>query len=462
MSPTTVSILPPPLSLFCRIFKCGHPDEFIAIQIGKDGEKVHNMLPREVYETHNQDEKGLVNTVGRCLRCAKRAKTEDDKDAGETRKKKLGAYQAGVSSTLQEDRAGERVGGAQGVLARCTQLDARNLAPLRHPRVSEVEHRAHRFDLLERASKCERKFVAVPLRRVCGASLGVDRAFVRRRSSVDVDGVGEKSVCTQLQTDAERSFQADASPGHRSGNGLLGALLELDSIRGAATSHAYITEERSGDSKNLSLIQFLRGEDQESWLERTSDINKSCPSQNGTLGPRSRAATFPSTKPDKDAPFPTERRSSNPGISPTRSPSRHHSLHISREQNPCPPNSPTHRRASEDSSAWTSQTSHTTASDMSTMGSTIPPSQDPRSSRLPLECVGNPAEGGEPGHKRTRSTPVAKTEVQEVASLQDGKHSSEECDLRLLMRTEARARPGARRLDLDKKLPALPLGGDEG
>ncbi|KAH6618557.1 hypothetical protein C7974DRAFT_440859 [Boeremia exigua] len=154
--------------IFRRAFACGHPDEFIEVQLLDDGEHMHNIVTFEVFKQQNRGESRPVFVESRCLGCAQRAKDEDDRDASLRPKRALSAYRAGTSSTSRTKISQD---GFLGALERYRDSSGQDQNRRPHPRVSEEEHQAHRLKVLSEAVDHPGKYISVPARRVTNAPI---------------------------------------------------------------------------------------------------------------------------------------------------------------------------------------------------------------------------------------------------------------------------------------------------
>ena len=173
---------------------CGHPDEFIEVQIHEHNTRVHNLLPDHVYEEYVGKTDRQVLWETRCLRCAKEAKSEDNRDHSKGREILRSLYTAGLSSTstIGDDPVPEDGFDRTSERYRCR--DTSDPIAIPHPRVTEAEHTDHRFNMLIEASKLRGRSSSVPARRVWNAPLQIphqteagDRRHAHRSRVADVD-----------------------------------------------------------------------------------------------------------------------------------------------------------------------------------------------------------------------------------------------------------------------------------
>lgn len=136
---------------------CGHPDEFIEVQLHEDNTEVHNLLPIHVYKKYVGKNYRKEVKEARCLRCAKQAKSKDDRDHSKGRGIARSFYMAGLSSTFTI--------GDDTVLEDGYDRDTSDLKANRHPRVTEAEYEAHRLAVQAEASRRRDKSLHVPKRR---------------------------------------------------------------------------------------------------------------------------------------------------------------------------------------------------------------------------------------------------------------------------------------------------------
>lgn len=173
---------------------CGHPDEFIEVQIHEHNTRVHNLLPIHVYEEYVGKTDRQVLWETRCLRCAKEAKSKDNRDHSKGREILRSLYTAGLSSTstIGDDPLSEDGFDRTSESYRCR--DTSDPIAIPHPRVTEAEHTDHRFSMLVEASKLRGRSSSVPARRVWNAPLQIphpteagDRRHAHRSRVADVD-----------------------------------------------------------------------------------------------------------------------------------------------------------------------------------------------------------------------------------------------------------------------------------
>lgn len=419
------------------------------------------MLSREIFEANTTSLRSLVYSVARCLRCAKRAKEEDDKDEDVDRKKTLGAYRAGVSSAAERDTFGE-----QEIVAR------------RHPRVSEDEHHAHRLEVLADAETGEVKLIAVPLRRVWNHPLPTMSETPAQRFPGHVDGASD--------------VQVDIIARSRSEHDLLEMLLESKSSTEIVTEDTCAKETETCDSEFLSLIQFLRVEEKESQpeiqtigIQSSSYVNsKSRCGTSNPLGNMSikdtktplspQTATFFKHPSNKDTLLPTKRH----GKISTSAPAS-----LARTFLPRLIRSSKRKRRNSASPDLACQTSLAISSGSMTM--------DEATSALMQQIRLGPTDCSKSCHRQAHSIPASTNgmEVRDISPLEGRKHLSApeastkdqgvqpvrrradsmitmgwhgENKVKTFIGKEVSECGGVGKVDLNKRLPALPLEEDAG
>jgi hypothetical protein len=167
------------LQIYTQKFLCGHPDEFIKVQLHKDNTIVHNLLPIDVYEGYIGENRQVV-TKARCLRCAKKAKDKNDREPSKGREILRRIYMAGLSSTFTIGDDTVYKGGS----------DHDTADPIANPhlRITEAEHKAHHIAMQAEASQLRGNSSSVPARRVWNAPLQIPHqteAGDRRDNLVD-------------------------------------------------------------------------------------------------------------------------------------------------------------------------------------------------------------------------------------------------------------------------------------
>ena len=172
---------------------CGHPDEFIQVQSDEDNTIVHNLLHVDVYKKYVGKKDQKITWGTRCLRCAKQAKSEDNRDHSKGRERLRSLYMAGLSSasTIGDDTVPEDGFDRTSERYRCR--DTSDPIAIPHPRVTEAEHTAHRFAMQVEASQLRGRSSSVPARRVWNAPLQIphqpeaeDRRHAYRSKVADV------------------------------------------------------------------------------------------------------------------------------------------------------------------------------------------------------------------------------------------------------------------------------------
>ena len=206
--------------IFRRTFECGHPEEFIEVQLLGDGGRVHNLVTLETFQACNRGKNQPVHIEARCLGCAKAAKEKDDKDPSVRPKRTLGAYQAGTSSTVVGKASRDPRYELDDVLERYKRSSEQKTGVRPHPRVPEEEHRAHRREVQAKAVACPGKWLAVPARRVWNAPIqktDEGEVAIHRRAmshlSQDEDNVflqpSIHAACEEICYEEDNNAQSD-------------------------------------------------------------------------------------------------------------------------------------------------------------------------------------------------------------------------------------------------------------